>query len=67
LASWLEQQLPAKLVTVALEVLLALEHRRSGNVEDAADHDTSRLALAVGIHGVEDSFELHLRRSSACG
>jgi hypothetical protein len=61
LAPGLEQQLLSELVALALEVLLALEHGRSGDVEDPADHDASRLALAVGIHGLEDSLELHLR------
>ena len=53
-AAGLEQQQPAQLVALALEVLHLLEHRRAGDVEHAADDDPARLSLGVGVDAVDD-------------
>ena len=53
-AARLEQQQPAQIVALALEVLHLLEHRRAGDVEHAAHDDAARLSLRVGVDAVDD-------------
>ncbi len=61
----LVHQQRAQVVTVTLEVGLALEHRRARQRADPTGDHTGRHPLGVGVDGVEHPVRAHLRRPRA--